>query len=240
MIIVKKFGGKALKTKEEIYNVANICKEDYLKGNDVILVLSARGDETDELINEAKYISDEFEQREMDMLISTGEQKSVAYMTFALNKINIPAVSLNAYQVPIYTDSNYGDAKISDIGTKRIKKELAKRKVVVITGFQGIDKENNLTTLGRGGSDTTAVAIAAKMKADKCEIYKDVDGVYSNDPKKDLKAIKYDKLQFDEMLRLSNSGAKILQNKSVEIARKNAVPIFIKSIFTNKIGTVID
>lgn len=240
MVIVKKFGGKALSTKEGIYNAANICREDYVKGNDIILVLSARGDETDELIKEAENLSDNIEKREMDMLLATGEQQAVAYMGIAFSKMGIPAISLNAFQVPIYTDSNYGNANIIEIGTKRIKKELKNRKIVIITGFQGIDKENNLTTLGRGGSDTTAVAVAAKMDADKCEIYKDVDGVYSGDPKKDLNAVKFEKLEFDEMLKLSNSGAKILQNKSVEIAKKYVVPIFIKSIFTNKIGTVIE
>lgn len=240
MLIVKKFGGKSLESNEGVLNVAKICKEDYDNGNDVVLVLSARGEETDKLISEAKEISNEFDKREMDMLISTGEQKSVATMAIAFNRLGIPAISLNAFQIPIYTDSNFGNAKILEVGTKRIQKELLNKKIVIVAGFQGIDKENNLTTLGRGGSDTTAVALAAKLKAYKCEIYKDVDGVYSNDPKIDTYATRYDRLDFDDMLKMSNSGAKILHNKSVEIAKKYYVPIFIKSIFTNKVGTVIN
>ena len=239
MLIVKKFGGKSLETKDAIYNVAKICKEDYEKGNEIVLVLSARGKETDGLIEEANKISDKFEGREMDMLLVTGEQKSISIMSMAFSKIGIPSISLNAYQVPIHTDSNYCNANILDIGTKRIKKELALGKIVIIAGFQGIDKELNYTTLGRGGSDMTAVAIAAKMKADRCEIYKDVDAVYNNDPKTDESAIKYKKLEYNDMIKLSDSGAKILQNKSVRLARDYNIPIYIKSIFTNKIGTII-
>ena len=150
MLIVKKFGGKALETKEKLLNVAKICKEDYEKGNDIVIVLSARGKETDNLIEEANGISEKFEKRELDMLLVTGEQKSIAEMSFAFSDLNIPSVSLNAFQIPIYTDSNYGNAKIIDIGTKRIKKELSQRRVVIIAGFQGIDREHNYTTLGRG------------------------------------------------------------------------------------------
>ncbi|MCI8833636.1 MAG: aspartate kinase [Clostridia bacterium] len=239
MLIVKKFGGKLLNTKERIFKVVNICKEDYEKGNDIILVLSAIGEKTDELIENATNICEDFEKREMDMLLVTGEQIAVSLVSMAFSKENIPAVSLNAFQIPIYTDSNYTDAEIVSIGTKRIKQELSKGNIVIVTGFQGIDKENNYTTLGRGGSDTTAVAIAAKFNADKCEIYKDVDGVYDTDPKANLYAKKYDEIGYDEMLNLSNSGAKVLHNKSVEIAKKCDVPIFIKSMFTNEIGTVI-
>lgn len=239
MLIVKKFGGKSLKTKEGIYNAASICKKDYERGDEIVLVLSARGNETDNLIEEASDISDIFNKREMDMLLSTGEQKSVALMSMAFSKMEIPSISLNAFQVPIYTDCNYTNAKILDIGTERVRKELSLGKIVIITGFQGIDKENNLTTLGRGGSDTTAVAIATKLEADRCEIYKDVDGVYSSDPKKDSNAVKYRKLEFDKMLELSNSGAKILKNTSVEMARDYDLPIYIKSIYTNEIGTII-
>lgn len=239
MLIVKKFGGKLLNTKERIFNVVNICKEDYEKGNDIILVLSAIGEKTDELIEEATNISENFEKREMDMLLTTGEQMAVALVSMAFSEKKLPSISLNAFQVPIITDSNYNDAEIIRIGTKRIKQELSNRKIVIVTGFQGIDKENNYTTFGRGGSDTTAVALAAKFNADKCEIYKDVDGVYDTDPKANVYAKKYDEIGFDEMLQLSNEGAKVLHNKSVEIARKYNVPIFIKSMFTNEIGTVI-
>lgn len=239
MLIVKKFGGKLLSAKEGIFDIVDICNKDYKNGNDIILVLSAIGEKTDELIEEAYNISEKFEKRDMDMLISTGEQMAVALVSMAFTKKNIPSIPLNAFQVPIYTDSNYTDAKIIDIGTKRIKKELSKRKIVIVAGFQGIDKENNCTTLGRGGSDTTAVAIAAKFKADKCEIYKDVEAIYDTDPKINANAIKYDKISFDKMLDLANSGAQVLHNKCVEIAKEHDVPIFIKSMLTNKIGTVI-
>ena len=240
MLIVKKFGGKLLETNEKISKVVDICKEDYEKGNDIILVLSAMGKKTDELIESAIDINKNTNGRELDMLLATGEQMSVALVSMAFDKENIPSVSLNAFQVPIITDSNYNNSKIVHIGTERINKELKKRNIVIVTGFQGIDKDNNLTTLGRGGSDTTAVALATKFKADKCEIYKDVDGVYSADPKMDADAKRYDKLGFDEMLQLSNDGAKVLHNKSVEIAKKYNETIFIKSIFTNEIGTIIN
>lgn len=239
MLIVKKFGGKLLSTKEKIFNVVDICEEDYKKGNDIILVLSAIGKKTDELIEEAINISEDFEKREMDMLLSTGEQMAVALVSMAFSKRHIPSISLNAFQVPIITDANYNDAKIIDIGTKRIKQEISKGNIVIVTGFQGIDKENNYTTLGRGGSDTTAVALAAKFNADRCEIYKDVEAIYDEDPKVNSEAMKYYEMTFDEMLTLANSGSKVLHNKSVEIAKKYNVPIYIKSMFTNRIGTVI-
>ncbi len=240
MLIVKKFGGKLLETKEKISKVVDICKEDYEKGHDIILVLSAMGKKTDELIGLANDINDDINKRELDMLLSTGEQMSVALVSMAFARENIPSISLNAFQVPIITDSNYNDSKIIYIGSDRINKELRKKNIVIVTGFQGIDKDNNLTTLGRGGSDTTAVALATKFNADKCEIYKDVDGVYNADPKIDKNAKKYNTLDFDEMLQLSNEGAKVLHNKSVEIAKKYNETIFIKSILTNEIGTIIN
>lgn len=240
MLIVKKFGGKLLDTKEKIAKVVDICKEDYEKGNDIILVLSAIGNKTDELISQAEKIDRNINKRELDMLLSTGEQISVALISMAFCKENIPSVSLNAFQVPIITDSNYNDSKIISIGTERIKEELKNKNIVIVTGFQGIDKNNNLTTLGRGGSDTTAVALATKFHADKCEIYKDVDGIYSADPKTDATAKKYNELRFDDMLQLSNEGAKVLHNKSIEIAKKYNETILIKYIFTNEIGTVIN
>lgn len=240
MLIVKKFGGKLLDTKEKIFKVVDICREDYEQGNDIILVLSAIGTKTDELIESATEINREINKRELDMLLATGEQISVALVSMAFDKVNIPSISLNAFQVPIITDSNFTNSKIIRIGTERINKELKKRNIVIITGFQGIDKEGNLTTLGRGGSDTTAVAIATKFRADKCEIYKDVDGIYNIDPKFDTTAKKYNKLGFDEMLELSSEGSNVLHNKSIEIAKKYNKTILIKSIFTNEIGTIIN
>jgi len=173
--MVKKFGGTSVADKEKIFNVANRCIEDYKKGNKIVLVLSAMGKYTDELISLAKDINEVVPKREMDMLFTVGEQISVSLMAMAFDKLGIPAVSLNAFQVRMLTDSNYGDAKITKIETERIEKELSQNKIVIITGFQGVDKENNYTTLGRGGSDTTAVALAAALKADSCEIYTDVD-----------------------------------------------------------------
>ncbi len=239
MLIVKKFGGKLLDTNEKIFKIVDICKEDYEKGNDIILVLSAIGKKTDELIDSAKMLDSNINKRELDMLLATGEQTSVALVSMAFSSRNIPSVSLNAFQVPIVTDSNFNNSKIIHIGTERINKELSKKNIVIVTGFQGIDKDNNLTTLGRGGSDTTAVALATKFNADRCEIYKDVDGVYNADPKTDINAKKYNELGYDEMLKISNDGAKVLHNKSIEIAKKYNKTILLKSILTNEIGTII-
>lgn len=175
MLMVKKFGGTSVADKEKIFNVANRCIEDYQKGNKIVLVLSAMGRHTDELIKLAEEINPDMPKREMDMLFTVGEQITVSLMAMAFSKLGIPAVSLNAFQVRMLTDNNYGDAKITKIETDRIEKELAQNKIVIVTGFQGIDENNNYTTLGRGGSDTTAAYLAAALKADSCEIYTDVD-----------------------------------------------------------------
>ena len=239
MLIVKKFGGTSVQDKERIYNVAQRCLEDYQKGNDIVVVLSAMGKQTDELINLAKDINEEAPKREIDMLLTVGEQITVSLMSMALDKLNVPSVSLNAFQVPIYTTNVYGNSRIKDIKTDRIKEELSKRKIVIITGFQGIDEENNYTTLGRGGSDTTAVALAAVLKADLCQIYKDVEGVYTADPRIVPNAKKLDEITYDEMLEFASLGAGVLHNRAVELAKKNKIPLDVRSSLNYKKGTVV-
>nr|MCR4624684.1 aspartate kinase [Lachnospiraceae bacterium] len=213
MLVVKKFGGSSVANKERIYNVANRCIEDYKAGNDIVVVLSAMGKTTNELIAKAKDISAKPPKRELDMLVSVGEQISVSLMCMAMAELGVPAVSLNAFQVAMHTTSDYTNARLTSIDSERIKAELDARKIVVITGFQGVDKYNNVTTLGRGGSDTTAVALAAALRADKCEIYTDVDGVYTADPRIVPDAKKLDEITYDEMLELATLGAGVLHNR---------------------------
>ena len=212
MLVVKKFGGSSVANKERIYNVANRCIEDYKAGNDVVVVLSAMGKTTNELIAKAKDINPKPPKRELDMLVSVGEQISVSLMCMAMAELGVPAVSLNAFQVAMHTTSDYTNARLTSIDSERIKSELEQRKIVVITGFQGLDKYNNVTTIGRGGSDTTAVALAAALRADKCEIYTDVDGVFTADPRIVPDAKKLDEITYDEMLELATLGAGVLHN----------------------------
>ena len=239
MLVVKKFGGTSVANKERIYNVANRCIEEYKKGNDVVVVLSAMGKYTDELITMAKDINDNPPKREMDMLFTIGEQMSVALMAMAMNKLGVPAISLNAFQVAMHTTSVYGNARLKRIDAERIRNELEQRKIVIITGFQGINKYDDYTTLGRGGSDTTAVALAAALHADKCEIYTDVDGVYTADPRKVKNARKLDTVTYDEMLELATLGAGVLHNRSVELAKKFGVQLVVRSSLNNNEGTVV-
>ena len=229
MLMVKKFGGTSVANKEKIFNVANRCIEDYKRGNKIVLVLSAMGKHTDELISLSHEINENVPKREMDMLFTVGEQITVSLMAMAFDKLGIPAISLNAFQVRMLTTDNYGDAEITKIETERIEKELSENKIVIITGFQGIDKNNNYTTLGRGGSDTTAVALAAALKADSCEIYTDVDGVYTADPRIVKNAIKLENISYDEMLEFSNLGAGVLHNKCVRIAKENDIKLIVRS-----------
>ena len=239
MLIVKKFGGTSVANKERIFNVARRCIEDYQKGNDVVIVLSVMGKYTDELISMAKDINEIPPKREMDMLFTIGEQMSVALMAMAMNKLGVPAISLNAFQVAMHSTSNYGNARIKRIDTERIKHELEQRKIVIITGFQGVNKYDDYTTLGRGGSDTTAVALAAALHADKCEIYTDVDGVYTADPRKVKAARKLDAVTYDEMLELATLGAGVLHNRSVELAKKFGVQLVVRSSLNTSEGTVV-
>ncbi|XME01044.1 aspartate kinase [Lachnospiraceae bacterium C1.1] len=239
MLVVKKFGGTSVANKERIFNVAKRCLDDYRAGNQVVVVLSAMGKQTDVLINMAKEINPNPPKRELDMLLTTGEQTSVALMSMAFNYLNIPAVSLNAFQVAMHSSSSYGNARIKRIDTERIQHELDSRKIVIITGFQGVNKYDDYTTLGRGGSDTTAVALAAALRADMCEIYTDVDGVFTADPRIVPNARKMEEITYDEMLDLATLGAGVLHNRSVELAKKYNVPLVVRSSLNESEGTTI-
>ncbi len=239
MLIVKKFGGTSVANKERIFNVANRCIEDYKNGHDVIVVLSAMGKSTDELIAQAKDINPNPSKREMDMLLTIGEQTSVALMAMAMESLGVPAISLNAFQVKMHTTSVYSNARLLKIDEERIRNELDSKKIVIITGFQGVDKLDNYTTLGRGGSDTTAVALAAALHADMCEIFTDVDGVYTADPRKVPTAKKLKEITYDEMLELASLGAGVLHNRSVEMAKKYGVQLVVRSSLNRSEGTIV-
>lgn len=239
MLIVKKFGGTSVADKERIMNVANRCIKDYKAGHDVVVVLSAMGKQTDVLIDMAKDINPQPGKRELDMLLTTGEQTSVALMAMAMSYLGVPAVSLNAFQVAMHTTSAYGNARIKRIDTERIRNELDLKKIVIVTGFQGINKYDDYTTLGRGGSDTTAVALAAALHADACEIYTDVDGVYTADPRIVKNARKMKEITYDEMLDLATLGAGVLHNRSVEMAKKYNVQLVVRSSLNESEGTVV-
>lgn len=239
MLIVKKFGGTSVADKDRIYNVARRCMEDYKAGHDVVVVLSAMGKTTDDLIELARSINPRAKQREMDMLLTTGEQVSVSLMAMALHAMDVPAVSLNAFQVRMHSTSRYGNARFKRVDTERIQHELDSRKIVIVTGFQGVNKYDDITTLGRGGSDTTAVALAAVLHADKCEIYTDVDGIYTADPRIVKNARKLDAISYDEMLELASLGAKVLHNRSVEMAKKYNVELVVRSSLNETEGTVV-
>ncbi len=239
MLVVKKFGGTSVANKERIYNVARRLEKAYRNGDDVVVVLLAMGKMTDELIAMAKDINPNPSKREMDMLLTTGEQTSVALMSMALSTLGVPAISLNAFQVSMHTTSNYGNARLKRIDSERIRHELNQKKVVVITGFQGVNKYDDFTTLGRGGSDTTAVALAAALHADSCEIYTDVDGVYTADPRVVKKARKMKEITYDEMLDLASLGAGVLHNRSVEMAKKYNVQLVVRSSLNEEEGTVV-
>ncbi len=239
MLIVKKFGGSSVANQERIFNVAKRCIEDYKAGHDVVVVLSAMGKTTDELLNLANSINPKAKKRELDMLLTTGEQVSVALMAMALHALDVPAVSLNAFQVMMHSTARYGNARFKRIDTDRIRHELDYRKIVIVTGFQGINKYDDITTLGRGGSDTTAVALAAALHADKCEIYTDVDGVFTADPRVVPNARKLDAVTYDEMLELASLGAKVLHNRSVEMAKKYNVELIVRSSLNHSEGTVV-
>lgn len=239
MLIVQKFGGSSVANAERVFNVANRIAESYTQGHDVVVVLSAQGDTTDELIAKAKEITPNPSKREMDMLLTTGEQQSVALMAMALTKLGYPVVSLNAYQVGMVTTSTYGNARLKKIDPERMRRELDRRNIVIVTGFQGINRFDDITTLGRGGSDTTAVAIAAVLHADKCEIYTDVDGVYTADPRIVKDAKKLEEITYNEMLELASLGAKVLHNRSVELAKKYNVELVVRSSLNHSEGTVV-
>lgn len=239
MLVVKKFGGTSVADKERIFNVARRCIEDYQKGNQVVVVLSAMGKQTDVLLDMAKDINPKAQKRELDMLLTTGEQTSVALMAMAMDSLGVPAISLNAFQVAMHTTAVYGNSRLKRIDTERIKNELDNKKIVIITGFQGVNQFDDYTTLGRGGSDTTAVALAAALHADACEIYTDVDGVYTADPRLVKTARKLDEITYDEMLDLATLGAGVLHNRSVEMAKKYGVTLVVRSSLNTSEGTVV-
>jgi aspartate kinase len=239
MLIVKKFGGTSVADKERIFNVAKRCIEDYKNGNEVVVVLSAMGKQTDVLLAQARDINPNASKREIDMLLTTGEQISVALMAMAMNSLGVPAVSLNAYQVAMHTTSVYGNSRLKRIDTERIRNELQNKKIVIVTGFQGVNKFDDYTTLGRGGSDTTAVALAAALHADACEIFTDVDGVFTADPRIVKTARKLDEITYDEMLELASLGAGVLHNRSVEMAKKYGVQLVVRSSLNYTEGTVV-
>ncbi|MGM9522483.1 MAG: aspartate kinase [Oscillospiraceae bacterium] len=238
-LIVQKFGGSSVADVEKVRRVAGIIADTYRAGNDVIVVLSAQGKTTDGLIAKALEYNPRPSKREMDMLLSTGEQQSVALCAMMLESMGIPAVSLTGWQVEFRTNSNYSNASIKGVGSERIRKELDARRVVLVTGFQGINKYDDITTLGRGGSDTSAVAIAAVMHADLCQIYTDVDGVYTADPNKVKGAKKLNEITFDEMLELASMGAKVLHNRSVEMAKRYNVDLEVLSSYERLPGTKV-
>ena len=238
-LIVQKFGGTSVADADRIRNVARIITETYRKGHSVVAVLSAQGDTTDDLIEKAQEINPSASKREMDMLLATGEQISISLCAMAIERMGYQAVSLTGWQAGMLTDSSYSSARIKRIRTERIQKELDKKKIVLVAGFQGINKYDDITTLGRGGSDTSAVALAAALHADLCQIYTDVDGVYTADPRHVTGARKLDEITFDEMLELASLGAQVLHNRSVEMAKRYNVNMEVLSSFSGKPGTKV-
>ncbi len=238
-LIVQKFGGSSVRDAERVMNVARRVIETYKAGNSVVVVVSAQGDTTDDLIEKAREINPKATKREMDMLLSTGEQISIALLAMAIQSLGVNAVSLTGWQVGMKTDSKYGMARIKSVDGERIRNELDDNKIVIVAGFQGINKYDDITTLGRGGSDTTAVAIAAALHADLCEIYTDVDGVYTTDPRIVPEAKKLDEVSFDEMLELASLGANVLHNRSVEMAKKYNVNMCVRSSLNKNEGTYV-
>ena len=238
-LIVQKFGGSSVRDAQRIRNVAGIIAETYLEGNDVLVVLSAQGDTTDDLIAKAEEINSHPSKREMDMLLATGEQISVALCAMALESMGLPCVSLTAWQVGIQTTAVHGDARIKRIDSERVQAELDQHRIVLITGFQGMDRAGDVTTLGRGGSDTSAVALAAAFRAKLCQIYTDVDGVYTADPRIVPNARHLDEITYDEMLELASQGAGVLHNRSVELAKKYNVELEVLSSLNPVPGTVV-
>ena len=237
--IVQKFGGSSVADTERINRVAGIIAETYSDNNDVVVVLSAQGDTTDDLIEKAAELNPNPSKREMDVLLSTGEQISIALMSMALERIGLPVISLTGWQIGMHTNADYGNARIKKVTCERIRNELDKRRIVIVAGFQGINKYDDITTLGRGGSDTTAVAIAAAMNADLCQIYTDVEGVYTSDPRKVPNAKKLEEITYDEMLELASLGAQVLHNRSVEMAKRYGVNLEVLSSFVRKPGTKV-
>ena len=239
MLIVQKFGGSSVADAERVFNVARIITDTYKKGNDVVVVVSAQGDTTDDLIDKAKEINPDGSKREMDMLLAAGEQISISLLAMAIEKLGYPVISLLGWQAGFQTNSTYSAARIKRLDTERIRTALDKKRIVVVAGFQGLNRYGDVTTLGRGGSDTSAVAIAAAMHADLCQIYTDVEGVYTADPRKVPGARKLEEITYDEMLELATLGAQVLNNRSVEMAKKYNVELEVLSSLHPVPGTKV-
>ncbi len=238
-LVVQKFGGSSVADAQKLFNVAGRIADVYDQGNQVVVVVSAQGDTTDDLIEKANEINPNHSKREMDVLLSVGEQITISLLAMALEKMGYPVISLTGWQVPIHTDSKNMSARIKTIEIQRLQSELDQKKIVIVAGFQGINRYNDITTLGRGGSDTTAVALAAALHADVCEIYTDVDGVYTTDPRIVKNAKKLKDISYDEMLELASLGANVLHNRSVELAKKYHVSLEVKSSFQKIEGTKV-
>lgn len=239
-IIVQKFGGSSVANTEKLFNVCKHITKEKEKGRAVVIVVSAQGKTTDNLIKEEQEITNAPNKRNHDILVSVGEQITIAKLAMCLENLGYEAKPYLGWQVPIITDSNFGDANILKIKINNIMKDLKQGKIVIVAGFQGIDKDKNITTLGRGGSDTTAIALADCLKAEKCEIFTDVDGVYSEDPNINKNAVKYEQITYEKMLDMANNGAKVLHNKCVKLAQDKQVKITVKSTFIEEsTGTII-
>ena len=238
-LIVMKFGGTSVKDAERVRNVAGIVTDSYKKGNSVVVVVSAQGDTTDDLIAKAAEITDKPTNREMDMLLASGEQISASLLAMCIQDMGYPAISLTGWQAGFRTSSAHTSARIRRVEADRIRREIEQNKIVVVCGFQGISRYDDITTLGRGGSDTSAVAIAAAMHADLCQIYTDVEGVFTADPRKVPNATKLDEISYDEMLELATLGAQVLNNRSVEMAKKYNIELEVISSLTRKPGTIV-
>ena len=238
-LIVQKFGGSSVANAERVMNVARIITDTYKEGNNVIVVVSAQGDTTDDLIEKANEINPKASKREMDMLLTAGEQISISLLAMAIESLGYPVISLLGWQAGFETNSAYGSARISKINTERLQSELDQRKIIIVAGFQGLNKNDDLTTLGRGGSDTSAVAIAAAMHADRCQIFTDVTGVYTTDPRKVANAQKLTDITYDEMLEFATLGAQVLNNRSVEMAKKYNVELEVLSSLVREPGTIV-
>lgn len=239
-IVVLKFGGTSVADRDKLLNVCRHVIKEYEANNKVVVVVSAQGKTTDRLVLEENEITSNPDKREHDVLLSTGEQITISKLAIYLKELGYNAISYTGWQVPIITDDIYGNANIVDINTSRILEQLKNNKIVIVAGFQGITKSGDITTLGRGGSDTTAVALASYLKAEKLYIYTDVDGVYSEDPNVNPNAIKYDTISYDKMIEMAKNGAKVLHTKCVEMAKENNVPIIVKSTFVENEGTIVE
>ena len=239
MLIVQKYGGTSLGSRERIEMAARRMADLARQGHGVVAVVSAQGDTTDLLIEKAVQLNRRGSAREMDAYLAAGEQMSAGLMTMAIGALGYPAVSLTGWQAGIRTDGTHGNARILEIDTDRIRRELERGKIVVVAGFQGLDPEGDITTLGRGGSDTTAVALAGWLKADKCQIFTDVDGIYDRDPRQYPDALRFGRISYERMLTLTENGAQVLHDRSVELAREFSIAVEVLSAFTGAPGTIV-